>query len=82
MEDQDDVVETMREDAVEVMTTAQLVGTSVDGGDASEEEEKASGDESTGRGGVPHRPALNFRRTLTSWRRKRRTMATKKSSST
>ena len=81
MVDQDDVVEAIREDAVEEMT-AQLAGTSVDGGDVSEEEE-VGGDKSTGRaGGVPHRPTLNFRRTLASWRGQRRRVAMAKPPST
>ena len=55
-EDQDDIVEAMREDAVEEMT-AQLIGTSVDGGDVPEQEEEAGGDESTGRAGGGAPPA-------------------------
>ena len=78
MEDQDDVVEAMRQDAVEV--TAQLAGTLVNW---EEEEEEAEGGESTGGGGggVLHLPTLNFRRTLASWRRQRQRAAMERSPS-
>ena len=75
VEDQDDVVEAMREDAVEEMA-AQLAETSMNGRDASEGE-GAGGDENTEHGGVPHRPTLNFR-TLASWRGQRRRAAMEK----
>ena len=76
IEDDDEVVKAMREDAAEEMAAA-LAGTL----SLSDSEEEAKGEEeekeevatrARNAGGTPHRPTLNYRLTSGSWRVQRR----------
>lgn len=70
MEDQDDVVEAMRLDAVDEMTE-QLEGTRVGGVDSTDGEKEDDGIERTVCGGAFPRPSAEISSSLISWRGQR-----------